>query len=101
MVLRVVGTEKVMYGSDELLNLIRSTPNMHPEKGERLATEYPYHWVDNADYQAYKHLATGVTYTHWQTLQAVKKQYSLFLIMNRIWRSRSSFTITQKQFYGF
>ncbi len=72
MALRIVGTERIMYGSDEPLNLIRSTPYAHQEKDERLATEYQYHWVDQTDYQTYKHLAIGVTHSHWQALRAVK-----------------------------
>jgi len=73
--LRIVGPERIMYGSDEPLNLIRSTPYVHPEKGERLATQYPYHWVDSSENQ-YKHLAASITHAHWQALHAAKTAVS-------------------------
>ena len=72
MALRIVGPDRIMYGSDEPLNLIRSMPYIHPELGERLVTEYPYHWVNLNEHNKYKHLAVGVTHAHWQVLSAIR-----------------------------
>ena len=101
MALRVVGPERIMYGSDEPLNLIRSTPYVHPEKGERLATEYQYHWVDHIDYQMHKHLATGVTHAHWQALQAVKTAISSLPDREQDMAKQKLFHNNAKLFYGF
>ena len=37
---------RVIYSSDKPLNLIRSKMYLHPQLGQRLITEYLYHWVD-------------------------------------------------------
>lgn len=101
MALRIVGSDRIMYGSDEPLNLIRSTPYVHPGKGERLATEYPYHWVDMSDYQAYKHLATGITHAHWQALQAVKTAVSDLPEQEQDAAKQKLFHDNAKLFYDF
>ena len=101
MALRIIGPNRIMYGSDEPLNLIRSTPYIHPNKGERLATEYPYHWVDMSDYQAYKHLAIGITHAHWQALQAVKTAVFDFPKKEQNAVRQKLFHDNAKLFYGF
>lgn len=101
MALRIVGSDRIMYGSDEPLNLIRSTPYAHPGKGERLATEYPYHWVDMSDYQAYKHLATGITHAHWQALQAMKTAVSALPRKEQETVKKKFFHDNAKLFYDF
>lgn len=68
----IFGAERIMYGSDEPLNLVRSAAYTHPTKGQRLITEYQYHWVDDNEHRQYQHLATGVTHAHWQSLHAIK-----------------------------
>jgi predicted TIM-barrel fold metal-dependent hydrolase len=100
MALRIVGTERIMYGSDEPLNLIRSMPYVHPEKGERLATEYPYHWVDSAE-SRYKHLATDVTHAHWQALQAAKTAVSSLPEKEQKVVKQKLFHDNAKLFYSF
>ncbi len=72
MALTCFGADRVMYGSDEPLHLIRSVAYEHPEHGQRLATEYPYHWVDPVEHAQYKHLAKDVVHAHWQALGALK-----------------------------
>jgi hypothetical protein len=73
MALQAFGPGRIMFGSDEPLSLIRSTVYNHPTKGQRLITEYPYHWVDPAEHAEYRHLAKDVTQTHWQVLQAIQQ----------------------------
>ncbi|MDB5159989.1 MAG: hypothetical protein JWO99_252 [Candidatus Saccharibacteria bacterium] len=51
-----LGPQRVLYGSDEPLNLLREFTYVNPVKGPRLLTDYPYHWVDPQEYDAYKHL---------------------------------------------
>jgi predicted TIM-barrel fold metal-dependent hydrolase len=101
MALKIVGTDRIMYGSDEPLNLIRSVPYMHPQRGERLATEYPYHWVNAVDYQSYKHLAAGVTHSHWSALRAIKAAVATFPQKERDRMKQNIFCENAKVFYGF
>ncbi len=101
MALRIVGPDRIMYGSDEPLNLIRSTAYTHPEKGERLITEYPYHWVDGLEHQEYKHLAVGMTHAHWQALRAIKEAVSTFPEREQERIKQKLFHDNAKRFYGF
>lgn len=101
MALRIVGPDRIMYGSDEPLNLIRSVPYLHPTKGERLATEYPYHWVDATDYKEYKHLAIGATHAHWQALLAIKAAVSTLPDQEQGLVKQKFFYDNAKTFYGF
>jgi len=101
MALQIVGPKRIRYGSDEPLHLIRSVPYLHPQKGKRLITEYPYHWVDSADHQAYKSLAVGVTHAHWQALRAIKAAVSDFSETEQRSVKQKFFHDNTKAFYGF
>lgn len=72
MALKAFGLTRIMFGSDEPLNMIRSTVFEHPIKGQRLITEYFYHWVDPVEHQTFLPLARGITHTQWQALAAIK-----------------------------
>lgn len=71
MALEAFGTERIVFGSDEPLNLIRAVVYAHPVKGERLATPYPYHWADPAEQRESAAIAAGATHAHWQQLAAI------------------------------
>jgi amidohydrolase family protein len=73
LALSVFGSERIMFGSDEPLNLIRSVAFKHPELGERIVTDYLYHWVDPTEHEEFKHLAVNVTHAHWQSVGAIKE----------------------------
>jgi predicted TIM-barrel fold metal-dependent hydrolase len=60
LALAYLGADRVLFGSDEPLSLLRSRPYIHPRKGERLATDRLYHWSDRTEHEAYGHLAVGV-----------------------------------------
>lgn len=70
--LKHFGASRIMFGSDEPLNLIRSVAYQNPSLGERIVTDYPYHWVDQDEFREYGHLAEGSTHAHWQSMMAVK-----------------------------
>jgi len=70
--LATFGPERLMYGSDEPLNMLRSVPYIHPENGQRIATEFPYHWQEPTEHAQYKHLAAGAIHSHWSALGAVR-----------------------------
>lgn len=71
LALKHFGKERIMYGSDEPLNLIRSTAFTHPEKGERIVTDYPYHWTDTDERTAYGHLAAKAVHAQWQCMDSI------------------------------
>lgn len=66
------GSDRIMYGSDEPLNLVRSVVYRNPELGERLATEYQYHWVDPVEHEQHGHLAKGAIHIQWKALGAIR-----------------------------
>lgn len=72
MAIEAFGMERVLFGSDQPLCLIRATAYQHPALGQRLITEFPYHWVDREEHLAYRHLAEGVTHTLWSALGAIR-----------------------------
>jgi len=72
MAMRAFGTSRVLYGSDEPLNLLRFTVYEHPEKGQRIVSDYPYHWVDPDEHHRYGHLAKGCIHAHWQSIEALR-----------------------------
>lgn len=66
------GTKRIMFGTDEPLNLLRFVLYDHPTKGQRVVTQYPYHWADKEDHEQYKHLASGAVHVHWESLMAIR-----------------------------
>jgi hypothetical protein len=69
---RALGAERVLFGSDEPLNLLRDVAYENPERGTRLLTDYPYHWVDQEEQATWRHLAEGrFMHNHWQQLEAL------------------------------
>ena len=44
--LHVLGSGRIMYGSDAPLDLIRYVDYKHPQLGWRAVSEYVYHWSD-------------------------------------------------------
>lgn len=73
LALKTFGVDRVMFGSDAPLNLIRSIPYIHPQKGQRIITEYKYHWLDEKEYGEYKNMAKDLVHVHWNCLLAIKR----------------------------
>ncbi|MBB2988525.1 amidohydrolase family protein [Terracoccus luteus] len=48
--LQALGPERVLFGTDEPLSLLRVLEYQHPVKGKQWASTTPYHWLDMADY---------------------------------------------------
>lgn len=67
-----LGITRVMFGTDQPLDLLRSVPYVHPEKGERIATAYPYHWQNPTEHAEYNHLARNALHSHWLCLDAIR-----------------------------
>jgi len=101
MSLRIFGPERLMFGSDEPLNLIRSVPYQHPEKGQRIVSDYPYHWVDQDEYRQYGHLAEGATHAHWLSMMAIKVAVERLRPKQRTQAKEWMFRKTAEVVYGF
>ena len=69
----VFGAERIMYGSDEPLNLLRFVIYEHPVLGDRLVTDYLYHWVNLKEHLQFKHLAFNAVHSHWSSLLGIRK----------------------------
>jgi len=72
MAIKTFGPKRIMFGSDEPLNLIRSILYNNPKLGQRIVTEYMYHWVNKEEHEEYKKLAQGAVHMHWPAIQAIK-----------------------------
>lgn len=72
LALRHLGEGRILYGSDEPLDLLRVKMFQHPKFGFRLTSQYPYHWIPPGEYADYKHLAREAVHAHWQILLAIK-----------------------------
>lgn len=70
------GPDRILFGSDEPLNLIRAATYRHPELGQRIVSEYNYHWLDSAEQARYGYIAKGAMHVHWQSLVAIQSALS-------------------------
>lgn len=95
------GTERVMYGSDEPLHLIRSVPYQHPQKGERIVTDYPYHWVDPSESAQYGHLAKSAVHAHWLSLGAIRGAIETLPTADQDAAKQRIFFSNARDFFGF
>lgn len=101
LALECFGSKRIMYGSDEPLHLIRSVPFSHPEKGQRIVTDYRYHWVDARDHAEYGHLAKNAVHAHWLALGALRSAIeSLPSFLQEDAKNRVFFA-NAKDFFGF
>jgi predicted TIM-barrel fold metal-dependent hydrolase len=101
MSLRIFGAERIMFGSDEPLNLIRSVAYEHPEKGQRIVSDYPYHWVDKQEFNEYGHLAKGARHSHWLSMLAIKEAMDRLPAKEQTAAKEWLFRKTAEAVYGF
>jgi len=95
------GYERIMYGSDEPLNLIRSKPYLNPENGQRLITEFLYHWVDTKEHKDYGYLAKDLVHAHWSSLLALREAIELCSNIDKNSIKKAIFFENAKKVYGF
>lgn len=99
--LRTFGSDRIMFGSDEPLNLIRSKAYEHPEKGQRIITEYLYHWVDPVEHAQFGHMANGAVHSHWLSMEAIRFAVNRFPKRDRGGLKEKIFHENARDFYGF
>lgn len=97
----VFGSERIMYGSDEPLNLVRARVFNNPERGQRLITSYPYHWVDMVEHEKYKEFAVDVTHMHWQSLSGLRSTIDKMSSSQQMTVKERVFYSNAKNLFGF
>ncbi len=95
------GPERIMFGSDQPLNLVRARSYVNPIKGQRLITEYKYHWVDNNEHTHFRHLAKNLVHTHWSSIFALKSVIDEFPNSMQEKIKEMIFYKNAHQFYNF
>lgn len=70
-IIRQFGDKRILFGSDEPLNLLREQTYIHPDFGPRIITDFPYHWVDKAEHEDFKDTVETPTYNHILQLEAL------------------------------
>jgi hypothetical protein len=69
--IRHLGGHRVLYGSDEPCNLLRYVTYQHPDLGQRVSSDLPYHWLREDLRRDYGHIGKGAWLIHFQSLRAV------------------------------
>jgi hypothetical protein len=71
--LQHLGPRRVLYGSDEPLNLMRTQTYFNPKLNTpRVLTDYPYHWIQPDEQAEFRHLAEGpFVHNHWAQIRAL------------------------------
>lgn len=68
-----VGWDRIIFGTDDPISLLRATPYIHPTKGPRVAPAAAMHWTDPEEFSEFGHLGFGAALNHWQQLLAIEK----------------------------
>jgi len=101
LALRLFGASRIMHGSDEPLSMIRGKVYLHPEKGNLLITEYPYHWVNLRDHARFAHLTKGIVHWHWLSLVALREAVSTFPADEQETMKKLIFYENAQELFGF
>jgi predicted TIM-barrel fold metal-dependent hydrolase len=102
LALKIFGPKRIMFGSDEPINLVRSVIYQNPELGQRIVTEYMYHWVDAKEHEKYKHLAKGATHMHWPAMQAIRDSIEKLYLEGLQFKVKNDiFSNNAVKFFGF
>lgn len=79
--LELLGPERILYGSDQPLNLIRAEFFTHPELGKRVLTDFNYHWANEEEQKSYKETSglkpSSLPNMHFRSLRALLTAISL------------------------
>lgn len=101
MAINAFGLDRIMFGSDEPLNMLRYTAYVNPDRGQRVVTEYKYHWVDADEHEKYRHLAQDAVHVHWQSIVAIKKVIQSLPKRKRAIAKENIFRNNAKEVFGF
>ena len=70
-IIRHFGEFRILFGSDEPLNLLREQSYEHPELGPRIITDFPYHWVNPTEYSDFHDKVGTPQYNHIMQIEAL------------------------------
>ncbi|MEI7451968.1 MAG: amidohydrolase family protein [Candidatus Falkowbacteria bacterium] len=99
--LKYFGEERIMFGSDEPINMIRGVKYCHPKLGQRVVSEFKYHWLNDGEFNDFKHLSLNSTHFHWQSLSAIKMAIEKNKSNNNYYIRENVFCVTAKNVYKF
>ncbi len=71
--LSVLGSKRLLFGSDLPLSLVRAVMYYDVNLGKRYITKYPYHWVDKQEHKQHGHLVSKAVHAHWGILHAIRE----------------------------
>ena len=101
LALDTFGKDKIIYGSDAALNLIRSVSYIHPTKGQQIVSKFIYHWQDLDDHRNYSKLANNAPHSHWAALNAIYDSVESFPRKDIKTIKKSIFFDNAKEVYKF
>lgn len=97
----LLGSQRIIYGSDEPLNLIRVNVYVNPVLGERYISDYPYHWLDKNEVKQYKHLSIAKVSMLWKVLFSMKRSVASFPKNEQNLIKERLFYYNAKNLFGF
>lgn len=100
-VLKRFPSERIMFGSDEPLNIIRASVYNNPRLGPRLATLYPYHWANPKEQEESGAHANDAVHLHWQALSALRSALDTFFPHRTDMVLEKIFYSTAKELFSF
>lgn len=95
------GTERILFGSDEPLSVIRCASYKNPHLGPRLVTDYPYHWADRTEQEQYAALFPELIHAHWSSLEAIREAVCVSQKEGEKSTKERIFRGNSKNLYGF
>jgi predicted TIM-barrel fold metal-dependent hydrolase len=95
------GVDRIMFGSDEPLNLVRALVYDNPRLGQRLITQEAYHWIDPDEHAKFAYLAKDIMHMHWSAVLALKNAIDRLPEEMRDGARESIFYQNAKEFFGF
>lgn len=101
LALNTLGLNRIMFGSDAPINLLRSVPFLHPTKGERIVTEKLFHWADKDEHNEFCFLAKGAIHAHWQVVENLLNVIESDFSNSASIVKQQIFAFNAKKFYGF
>lgn len=102
LALEIFGSKRIMFGSDEPINLVRAVVYQNPTLGQRIVTKYLYHWIDPEEHEKYKNLATNVTHMHWPAMLAIRNSIERMYSENQQSEVKNDiFSDNAKKFFRF
>lgn len=96
--------QRIMYGTDLPLSLVRGQSYKHPEFGLRIFSSYPYHWINRREVegQGVKLSKLKPMLIHWQALLSLEDAIRFIVTKKQQEKVKEMiFFSTAKEVYSF